>query len=232
MPAGVSFAASPHSDDAWCTVIGSAPSIDGEMIPPTYWRAFRRSSGGLKVSRSDTDGYVITVSYTSPDPVRAARLANDIADAYLVDKLDARFEEAKRASSWLSDRLVTLQQQAQESEEAVADFRAQHGLTQSGTGVTLTQQQLANLNADLISAKADLAQKRAQVDLLASIATKGGSLQGMPAITNAGALPSLRAQESSLTEQEAKLLTRYDKSYPLVVNHRGAIARRPAFDRR
>jgi len=218
LPGRESFAASSRPVENAPPADGAAATAVGDPIAPSVIAIAGALSRGLKVSQSEGDGYVITVSFTSPDPVRAARIANDIADAYLVDKLDARFEEAKRASSWLSDRLVTLQQQAQESEAAVADFRAQHGLTQSGNGVTLTQQQLANLNSDLISARADLAQKKAQVDLLNSIIAKGGSLQDMPAITNAGALPALRTQQSALTEEEAKLLTRYDKSYPLVVN--------------
>lgn len=217
LPGGVSLAASPRLDDN-AVPVDSVTAAGGDAIPANELASVRALSTDLRVSRGENDGYVITISYTSPDAARSARIANDIADAYLVDKLDARLEEAKRASSWLSDRLVTLQQQAQESEEVVANFRADHGLTQSGNGVTLTQQQLANLNADLIAARADLAQKKAQVDLLSSIAAKGGSLQDMPAITNAGALPTLRAQESALTAQEAQLLTRYDKSYPLVVN--------------
>lgn len=213
-----SLAESTRADRNTILVGNDSASLDGGPIAPNVLAIIHTLSRDLKVARSENDGYVMSVSYTSSDPKNAAVLANDIANAYLVDKLDARFEEAKRASSWLSDRLVSLQQQAQESEQAVANFRAQHGLTQSGNGVTLTQQQLANLNGELIAAKADLAQKKAQVDLLNSIAAKGASLQDMPAITNAGALPALRSQESALTEQEAKLLTRYDRSYPLVVN--------------
>ena len=40
------------------------------------------------------------------DPVKAGQLANAVADAFVVDQLDARFESAKRASGWLSDRIV------------------------------------------------------------------------------------------------------------------------------
>ena len=56
---------------------------------------------------------VLSISITWDDPVRAAQLANAVADAYVVDQLDARFESAKRASGWLSDRLVELRQQLQ-----------------------------------------------------------------------------------------------------------------------
>jgi succinoglycan biosynthesis transport protein ExoP len=218
LPSAASFPETqPRSGDA--TPTDPTPGGDrDDAIPANELPVVRALSSGLKVTRSEGDGNVLTISYTSPDPAQSARLSNEIAAAYLVDKLDARLEAANRATAWLGDRLVALQQQAHDSEEAVENFRAAHGLTQAAAGVTLTQAQLSQLNADLVSAKADLAQKKAQVDLLESISARGGSIQNFPAITNAGALPALRSQESTLSEEEAKLLTRYDKSYPLVVN--------------
>ncbi len=127
------------------------------------------------------------------------------------------FEAAKRASAWLSDRLVDLRNQLRESEEAVAKFRAEHGLYQTGS-VTLTQQQLSELNGKLVDARADVAQKKARVDLLTSIQARGGSLQNMPDLSNSGALPTLRQQAATLSQQEADLLARYSAAHPLVVN--------------
>ena len=118
--------------------------------------------GSVLVSRAARFGFVLGISVTSPDPARAARLANAVAYAYLVDKLDTRFEAAKRASAWLNDRIVELRNQLHDLEEAVTQFRTAHGLFQSGN-VTLSQQQLSELNAKLIDARADAAQKKARV---------------------------------------------------------------------
>ena len=84
-----------------------------------------RLRGALGVSRSGR-AQVLNISITWEDPVRAAQLANAVADAYVVDQLDARLESAKRASGWLSDRLVELRRQLRDSEEAVAKFRKEH----------------------------------------------------------------------------------------------------------
>jgi succinoglycan biosynthesis transport protein ExoP len=199
------------------------PGAEAGSIPPAEMRAIEALKGSLTVSRAAQLSYVLSISITSPNPVRAARLANAVADAYLVDKLDTRFEAAKRSSAWLSDRLVNLRQQVHDAEEAVAQFRADHGLVQSNNGTTLNQQQLSDLNAKLIDAKADLAQKKARVDLLNSIQAKGGSVQALPDIANAGALPTLRQQASTLSAQEADLLARYGASHPLVINIRAQL---------
>jgi len=189
---------------------------DEQPMPRDVLHSVEALKGAVSVARNG-QGHVLAISVVSRDPARAARLANAVADAFLVDKLDTRFEAAKRASAWLSDRLVDLRNQLRESEEAVAKFRAEHGLYQTGS-VTLTQQQLSELNGKLVDARADVAQKKARVDLLTSIQARGGSLQNMPDLSNSGALPTLRQQAATLSQQEADLLARYSAAHPLVVN--------------
>ena len=101
--------------------------------------------GSLNVSRNG-QASVISIAITSTDPVRSAHVANAVADAYVINQLDARFESARRASAWLSDRLVELRQQLKNSEEAVTKFRSAHGLMRAGPTVALTEQQLSELN--------------------------------------------------------------------------------------
>ena len=143
--------------------------------------------GAITVGRVGL-GSIFSISVTSVDPARAAMLANAVASGYVVEKLDARFDAAKNASAWLSDRLVDLRKQLRQSEEAVAQFRSDHGLVQSGTNITLNQQQLSDLNAKLVDARNDLAQKKARVDLLRSIKEKGGSIQSLPNLPDSAAL--------------------------------------------
>ncbi|TCR63201.1 Wzz/FepE/Etk N-terminal domain-containing protein, partial [Rhizobium sp. BK376] len=49
--------------------------------------------------------YVLSVSYTSPSPDLAARIDGAIADAYLVDKLNSKYDATRRASDWLQARI-------------------------------------------------------------------------------------------------------------------------------
>lgn len=197
----------------------SVADLGSDAIPSNELGPIAALKGAISVSRVAQRGYVLGISVTDPDPTRAAQLANAVADAYLVDKLDARFEAAKRAEAWLSERLSGLRDQLRDSEEAVAQFRAAHGLVQQN-GASLTQQQLSELNAKLVDARADAAQKKARVDLLSSVVAKGGSVQSIPDIGSSAALMTLRQQASTLSAQEADLLARYGAAHPLVVNIR------------
>ena len=175
--------------------------------------------GALNVARTG-QAYLLNISFTSADPAKAARLANAVADSYLLDKLDARFDAAKRASGWLSDRLDELGKKVRESEEAVAQFRAEHNLIQANAATTLTQEQLGQLNSRLVSARADTAEKRAKVDLLDKIEKSGGSVLTLPEALNSGTIAALRQQDDVLSQQEADLQARYSDRYPAVVNVR------------
>lgn len=198
----------------------SAKSL--ETLSSEAMRTIESVKGAVVVARTGYS-YVISVSFTSADPAKAARLANAVADAYVVDKLDARFEAAKRASSWLSDRLVELRQQLRESEEAVARFRADNNLSGAMPGATLNQEQLAQLNGRLVQARAETAEKKARLDLLQRIEARGGNITSLPDAIN-GAIADLRKQATDLSRQEADLLARYSGNHPSVVNLRAQIA--------
>ena len=209
---------------------GKLASADAARAPASLEAAsaettesVERLKGALKVKQAG-QAAVIEISVTSADPAKAARLANAVADAYVVDKLDARFEAAKRASTWLSDRLVELRQQLRQSEEAVARFRADNNLTSAAPGATLNQEQLAQLNGRLVQARAEAAEKKARLGILQKIEARGGNITALPDILNAGPIAELRKQAQDLSRQEADLLARYSGAHPSVVNLRAQIA--------
>ena len=178
-----------------------------------------RLRGALGVSKSG-QADILNIAITWEDPVRAGQLANAVADAYVVDQLDARLELAKRASGWLSDRLIELRGQLSDSEEAVATFRKEHGLTRSGPTVALNDQQLSDLNGKLIAARTDAAEKKARVDFLADLVAGKKSLDALPDSLGptSGVMAALRSKLVDASQREADLLARYSSSHPAVVN--------------
>jgi exopolysaccharide transport family protein len=175
--------------------------------------------GALGISRNGV-AQVLSISVTWGDPVRAAQLANAVADAYVVDQLDARLESAKRASGWLSDRIVELRHQLSDSEDAVAKFRKDHGLTRSGPTVALNDQQISDLNSKLIGARTDAAEKKARVDFINDLAAGKKTLDSLPdsMLSGSSVMAALRGKLADASQREADLLARYSRNYPTVVN--------------
>ena len=218
LPSGTPSAVPPkRAGDA------GADSFGPENMSPAMTAATEMLKGSVTATRAGLAS-VINVSFTSDNADKSARIANAVADAYVVDKLDARFEAAKRASSWLNDRLVELRQQLRDSEEAVAKFRSDNNLVQAAPGATLNQDQMAQLNARLVTARSETAEKKARLDLLKRVESQGGNIGSIADIMNSSFIAELRRQENDESRQEAELLARYTGSHPLVVNIRAQLA--------
>lgn len=195
--------------------------LDNPVYPPKVLEAVEGLRGATSVMRVG-NSHIMAITFAASEPVRAARFANAIADAYIIDKLDARYEAARRSSAWLSDRLTELRKQVRDSEAAVAKFRTDHNLLQGTANVTLNQQQLNDLNGRLVGARTEMAEKKSRLDLLNSIQSKGGNILSLlpDLVKDSPVVATLRAQEAGIAQREADLLARYGDRHPLVINVR------------
>jgi succinoglycan biosynthesis transport protein ExoP len=97
---------------------------------------------------------VIVVEFQSRDPELAARVANSIADFYLVLQQNARQQQAKSASQWLAGEIDSLRRKVAEAESRVEDFRSKSSLFVGTNNTTLSNQQMGELNTQLNNARA------------------------------------------------------------------------------
>ena len=97
---------------------------------------------------------VIVVEFQSRDPELAARVANSIAEGYLVLQQDARQQQAKSASQWLSGEIESLRKKVAEAESRVEDFRSKSSLFVGTNNTTLSNQQMGEINTQLNNARA------------------------------------------------------------------------------
>src|SRR5262245_1687914 len=207
----------PNAQESHSTDVANVEPTSAE--DRSVLNAINSLRGALAVSRGGK-AQTLNISVTWKDPTRAAELANAVADAYVVDQLDARLESAKRASGWLSDRLVELRQQLRNSEEAVTKFRNEHGLTRSGPTVALNDQQLSELNSKLIAARTDAAEKKARVNFLSDLAAGKQTLESLPDsfLSASSVMGALRGKLADASQREADLRARYNSRHPAVVN--------------
>jgi succinoglycan biosynthesis transport protein ExoP len=116
--------------------------------------------------------YVLNIRFSWSDPVLAARVAKGVAEAYLADQLNAKYEATRLAGGWAQQRMKDLQQEALKSDLAVQKFRADHGLI-AASGKLVSEQQLSELNSQLIVARTETAAAEAKYQRLQSIIDSG-----------------------------------------------------------
>jgi capsular exopolysaccharide synthesis family protein len=201
-----------------------AAAVSGDTIPPDVLSAIGHLRADLDVTRLQRT-YVIAIDVTSQDPIKAARLANAVADAYVVDQLNARYDAAKTASNWLAQRMEGMREQVKQSEEAVANFRREHGLvtTSSEGKVTISEQQLSDLNGKLVATRAETAAHRAAYEQAVRMQAQGGSLQTVSEVVRSPVISQLRSQQATAAQKIAELSSRYNNDHPLVVRARAEL---------
>ena len=169
--------------------------------------------------------YVLEIAYRSTDPEKAARIANAVADAYLLNQLETKYEATKRASVWLQERLDGLRNQSAEAEKAVQDFKAQNNIVDTGNHTLLSDHQLQELNSQLVIATANTAEMRAKVERVEAVLKSPEPNQALGTGTVADALGNtvilhLRQQFLDARQREADISSRFGANHVSAVNLR------------
>lgn len=167
--------------------------------------------------------YVIQVDFRSRSAEKSARLANAIADAYMVGELEAKYQATRRAGRWLQERLTELKAQATKSDLAVQAFKSQNNIVDTSRGL-MSEQQLADVNSQLIQARAVTAEAKARLDRVRQI-----SSGDLPDATVADALRNdvinrARAQYLDAARREADWSAKYGADHAAAVNLRMQMA--------
>jgi succinoglycan biosynthesis transport protein ExoP len=174
--------------------------------------------------------YLIQISFESLDPKRAADIADAVANEYIVDQLQAKFQAARQAGGWLRDRLQELREQASTAERAVVEFKAQNNIVSTGgpDKRLMHEQQVAELNSQLAIARAQVSEASARLDRIQAV-LQAGSPDATVDATVADSLKNdvinkLRSQYFTLAEREADWARRYGRSHLAVVNVRNQMS--------
>jgi len=86
--------------------------------------AMEKFKRALNVTRIGPS-FLANILFSSVDAEKAARIGNEIADAYIEDQLSARALSAERANSWMQKRIADLRQQVDSAMQAADNSSAE-----------------------------------------------------------------------------------------------------------
>ena len=163
---------------------------------------------------------LIWISFSSTQPAKAARIANQVVDKYIESQLETKSRGARRAAEWLELRLAELGDTVRSLEESVQEERAQTG----SNSIKIIDQRLAQLNSELVVAQAALAATTARYQQVQAVLSGGGRPETLPAVIASSSVQALRARHMQLTGSLSDLHTTYGDNHPSIVALRAEIS--------
>jgi exopolysaccharide transport family protein len=193
-------------------------------------RALGIVKANLRVSRLGRS-YIEQIEYTSLDRDKAAKIANAVADAYIEDQLQAKYEATRRASEWLQQRIGELRKQASDAFRAVQDYKTQNGIIIGVDGKLASEVELDQLGAALAKARSDTTQAKAKFDRISRVLEQRTDNSNVdipdPVVTDALSNPvitKLRQQFLEDQNKESEWSSRYGSDHIAARNLRAEMA--------
>ena len=180
--------------------------------------------------------YVIEIGFRSYSAERAAEIANAVADAYIVDELEAKYQSTRRASKWLQERIKELRAKVTTAERAVVAFKTENNIVSTGGNDKrlVGEQQVAELSSQLVIARTHAAELKARLDRINAVLKTESSNASISATVSDTlkneVVSRLRSQYLELAAREADWSARYGKNHLAVVNIRNQLREISSFN--
>ncbi|MGH9430391.1 MAG: GumC family protein [Terriglobia bacterium] len=152
---------------------------------------------------------LVKVHFDSYSPQVAARVANEIAEDYIQQNLETKWDETEEASKWLATRLVGLKATLEKSDDALQAYAQSHSIIFLKTDETLTSARMSELMGEYTKAQEDLFQKEALYNFV-----KSGKADDIPAIRNDAVVVSLEERKADIQRQYAMVTAWVKPDYP------------------
>src|ERR1700738_4115150 len=166
---------------------------------------------------------VIVIEFQSRDPELAARVANSIAEGYLVLQQGARQDQAKSAGLWLSGEIDNLRKKVADAESRVEDFRSKSSLFVGTNNTTLSNQQMGELNTQLNNARALKSDAESKAGRIRKMLQPGKPIEASE-VLNSELTRRLSEQRVTLRAQLAEQLSTLLDGHPRIKELKAQLA--------
>ena len=203
-----------------------APDNSGEVFGGAETKAEKldRAADEL-IRRLDIwqDSYIITVSTTSQEPIKAQRLASAIANDYLASQREARQEALEHVVTWLKGRVDDLQSQVLQTESSIEKLKVESGIRDIEVD-KVREQQIAGLTGNLMTSREEVEDKRARLEQARKVIDNKGDIDSIPELTASPTLSELRRKQMELNWSAAELQNKMGERNAQVVSIRAQLA--------
>ena len=196
-------------------------SVPLEQAPNRRYTALKIFAAHLKVLPV-TGTRLIDVSYSDPDPQRAAAVVNHLVAELGDFTFQQHFTATLQGSTWLTGQLAELKRQMQELQAKATRLQRDTGMFGADASHNVVLERLESLNQTLTQAESNRILKEAidrvaasgNPELISSL-SGNSSVGAVASINNSLTLiQNLRSQQATLRAELAQDSVRYGPAYP------------------
>ncbi len=179
--------------------LGRASNNSAETTGGTEGKAEKLDRAADELLRKleiSQDSYVITVSTTSRNAIKAQRLASTIANDYLASQREARQEALAHVATWLKGRADDLQSKVLETESSIEKLKVESGIRD--TELDNVREQIGGLNTQLMTAREEVNDERPRLEQARHVIDTNGDLDSIPGLTASSFFSELRKKQMEL----------------------------------
>ena len=191
-------------------VVGLVRDPMSQTPEERVFRSFAERLTAYQVEKSR----VIAIEFESESSELAARVANSVAETYLMFQQTAKQDQSRVAGLWLAEKIEPLRGAVADAEAKVEQYRARNNLLVGTNNTTLSNQQLGELNAQLSAGLAQKADGEAKARIIRDALRTGASVE-FADIINSELMRRLSEQRvtlrAQLAEQSSTLLDQHPR---------------------
>jgi succinoglycan biosynthesis transport protein ExoP len=172
--------------------VPTLPIFEREQQDAAKFAAISRLRNNMAVTRL-RDSRVIDIRMTASSPTLSATVANAIADTYIEDQLESKFNATQRATDWLKERSDQLRDQSVQLDEEIAQFKRENGLV-GVDNQEASNEEFDNVSQQLSVARSQLVNQQAQQRFLAEIIETGDTSIAVSSTSDQSITSGLRSR--------------------------------------
>ncbi|PIO99878.1 hypothetical protein CJ014_08200 [Pleomorphomonas carboxyditropha] len=178
----------------------------------------------IKVARADQT-YVLDISVLSDSASKSARIAQELAEAFVANQVEVKAAAVREASNLINRQLDDLRSKARAAQEKLETYRRDHGIL-TANGRSVDEDTLRQLNDAYVAARLRTQDAKARRDKIAAARASGSdaALGGIDSTV----LSRLKIERALAARTVGELAQDLGPSHPRMVAARGDLSRADA----
>ena len=167
---------------------------------------------------------VVKISYISESPKLAAKVANTVAEVYIENYLEAKFEMTNKATTWLNESLQGLRERLNTSEKKLSDFYEREQVVDLDGVVGLASEELQGLSEQLLEAENRLKQSEIIFEQVQNHRGDLNELAKLPEVQNHSSIQNVKQSELLAESKVSELSKVYGPKHQKMISAQAELA--------